>query len=272
MSRSPLPGPNVLLVGASGVGKTTSIKTLIAKGITPFCIFAEQGFEVLGDIPADKLHWQYIKPVSVPWTTLIEMNKNITAMSHDAVTAMKDAQKGKYIGFVQLLTALNNFKCDRDGKEYGDVCTWGTDRALVIDGLSGVSIMAMREVVGGKPTMHQGEWGTAMNLIEGLVQKLTSDLRTTFILMSHAEREVDEVSGGSKLMASTLGRKLAPKLPRFFSDVIFARKDGEKFTWTTIEPNADLKNRNLPLAANQSPDFGPLIENWKKNGGIISGE
>ena len=52
MARSPLPGPNILLIGASGVGKTTSIKTLIAKGITPFCLFTEPGFEVLGDVPS----------------------------------------------------------------------------------------------------------------------------------------------------------------------------------------------------------------------------
>lgn len=270
MAKSPLPGPNILLIGASGVGKTTAIKTLIDKGITPFCLFTEPGFEVLGDVLVDKLHWQYIPPANVGWESLISIAKSVTALQHDAVTALKDAQKGKYIQYVQFLTALNSFKCDRDGKDYGDVCKWGTDRAVVVDSLSGVNIMVMRHVIGGKPTSHQGEWGSAMNSLENLVQKLCTDTQCMFVLMAHAERETDEVQGGSKIMASTLGRKLAPRLPRFFSDVVYAKKEGAKFTWTTIEPNADLKNRNLPLADNLAPDFGPLIESWKKHGGVIT--
>jgi hypothetical protein len=272
MARSPLPGPNILLIGASGVGKTTSIKTLIAKGITPFCLFTEPGFEVLGDVPSPQLHWQYIAPASAPWESLIQVAKNVTMLQHDAVTAMKDSQKGRYTQYVQLLTALNSFKCDRDGKEYGDVCKWGTDRALVLDSLSGVNIMVMRHVIGGKPTSHQGEWGSAMSSLENLIQKLCTDTHCTFVLMAHAERETDEVQGGSKIMASTLGRKLAPRIPRFFSDVVYAKKEGAKFTWTTIEPNADLKNRNLPLADNLPPDFAQIITSWEKHGGTIGAE
>lgn len=272
MPKSPLPGPNVLLIGASGAGKTTAIKTLIPLGITPFCVFTEPGFEVLGDVPADKLHWQYIRPASVDWDIMIKLAANVTKLQHDSVTALKDPDKGKYIQYVQFLTALNNFKCDRDGKEYGDVCKWGTDRALIVDSLSGLNIMVMKHVIGGKPTSHQGEWGSAMNAMEGLIQKLCTDTFCTFVMMAHAEREVDEVQGGSKIMASTLGRKLAPKLPRFFSEVVLAKKEGTRFTWSNIEPNSDLKSRNLPLAENQSPDFGPLIANWKKQGGIISPE
>ena len=272
MPKSPLPGPNVLLIGASGAGKTTSIKTLIQLGITPFCIFTEPGFEVLGDVPADKLHWQYIRPASIDWGTLQNLAGNVTRLQHDAVTALKDPDKHKYTQFVDLLKALNNFKCDRDGREYGDVCKWGTDRAIVIDSLSGVNIMTMKMVIGGKPTSHQGEWGSAMNMLESLIQKLCTDTYCSFIMMAHAEREIDEVQGGAKIMAATLGKKLAPKIPRFFSDVVYAKKEGAKFSWSTIEPTADLKNRNLPLAENLPPDFEPLIKSWQSRGGIITPE
>ena len=269
--KSPLPGPNVLLLGASGSGKTTSIKTLIAAGITPFCIFTEPGMEVIGDIPSDKLHWQYIKPSITEWPAMIRMAETVTKLHHAQVTELKDPDKGKYIQYVQFLTALNNFKCDRDGKVYGDVLKWGTDKALIVDSLSGVNIMVMKHVIGGKPTSHQGEWGSAMNSIESLIQNLCMT-QCTFVLMAHTEREIDEVAGGSKLMASTLGKKLAPKIPRFFSEVVLAKKDGNKFTWTNVESNSDLKSRHLPLADNQPPDFGPLIKAWQSKGGIISQE
>jgi hypothetical protein len=89
------------------------------------------------------------------------------------------------------------------------------------------------------------------------------------MLLAHAERETDEVSGGSKIMAATLGKKLAPRLPRFFSDVVLADRQGAKFTWSTAAIGADLKARNLPIADGLPPDFGPIITNWKKQGGII---
>ena len=264
-----LPGINVFLIGETGTGKTYSIKTLINAGITPFCVFTEPGFEVLGDIPQDKLHWHYIQPADVDWATMIESARKINTLSYESLTKLTDISKGKYDQFIDLLSCLNNFKCDRDGKVYGDVCKWGTDRALVVDGLTGISDMAMNLVVGSKPVKHQGDWGVAMDNLERLIKKLCNDTDCHFILIGHTERETDEVMGGSKIMASTLGKKLAPKLPRNFSDVIMASREGSRFSWSTAAIGAALKARNLPIADGLPPNFAPLIENWKKQGGSV---
>lgn len=270
--KSPLPGVKVLLMGASGSGKTTAIETLIAKGITPFCIFTEPGFEVLGHVPADKLHWHYVRPSSQNWSSMVSTAKQINMLSFEALSKVTDPNKGQYTQFVELLTALNNFVCDRDGKAYGDVCTWGTDRAVVIDGLTGVGTMAMNLHIGGKPLRHQGEWAIGMLQVENLMGKLCTDTQSHFVLISHTEREVDEVQGGSRIMAATLGRKLAPKLPRHFSDVVLADKAGTRYSWSTAAAGADTKARNLPTQDGLPPDFGPIIESWKKQGGIITSE
>jgi hypothetical protein len=69
----------------------------------------------------------------------------------------------------------------------------------------------------------------------------------------------------AKITVSTLGRKLAPKIPRFFSEVIRARKDGAgKFFWSTQDSEADLKNRALPSGANIAQDFAPVIEAYRR--------
>lgn len=269
MGTSTLPGVNVMLMGASGSGKTTSIKTLINQGITPFCIFTEPGFEVLGDVPPDKLKWHYIKPADQPWAAMLDAAKKVNELSFESLTKVVDPNKREYKQFEDLLTSLNSFTDDRTGEKFGDCTTWGTDRAIVLDTLSGVSIMAMNLVVGGKPVRHQGEWGIAMNLLENLIQKLCTDTKCHFILLAHVERELDEAVGGSKLMASTLGKKLAPKIPRFFSDVVLSQKEGTKYTWSTAALGADLKARNLPDRDGLSPDFGQIIESWKRRGGVI---
>jgi hypothetical protein len=267
---STLPGVNVMLMGASGSGKTTSLRTLIAQGITPFVVFTEPGFEVLGDLPPEKIHWHYIKPADVPWVTMIDAAKLINTLSFEALTKVNDIKKSKYGQFVDLLSSLNNFKCDRTGESFGDVCTWGTDRAIVLDSLTGINIMAMNLVVGAKPVKHQGDWQIAMDNLERLIQKLCTDTACHFVLIAHVERELDEVQGGQRIMASTLGRKLAPKLPRLFSDVVFVDKTGPKFTWSTNALGVDLKARNLPYADGLAPDFGPLIQKWKQQGGSVA--
>jgi hypothetical protein len=129
--------------------------------------------------------------------------------------------------------------------------------------------MAMREWVGSKSLLNQGDWGIAMNGIESLVQQLCYDTTCHTVLIAHAEREIEENAGVSKIMASTLGKKLAPKLPRMFSDVVLAKRDGAKFSWTTADSTADLKARNLPIADNLQPDFGQILTKWKSQGGII---
>lgn len=264
-----LPGVNVLLFGPSGSGKTYAVRTLLEAGITPFCVFTEPGFEVLGDVPADKLHWQYIKPMTQDWTTMLDMAQKVNQLSYESLTKLSDPKRREYNQFEQLLRAFNNFTCDRTGEQFGDVSTWGTDRAIVLDSLSGVNAMSMAMQVGGKPVRDQKDWGVAQNMIEFLLQKLCIDTRAHFILIAHAERETDLVLGGTKLMVSTLGKALAPKIPRNFSDVILSTKEGAKFVWSTANPIADLKNRNLPNADNLPPTFVPIIENWKKQGGVI---
>ena len=47
-----LPGFNVLLMGATGAGKTSSIRTLVEDcGLEVFAIFTEPGMDILADIP-----------------------------------------------------------------------------------------------------------------------------------------------------------------------------------------------------------------------------
>jgi len=265
---SKLPGLNVLLMGASGSGKTHSLRTLIDAGIKPFIIFTEPGMEVLGDLPEGSYEFCYIPPATVGWDVLLKRSQMINNSSYEAITKSVDTNKRKYTQFLDVLNACNNFT-SHDGTEFGDVATWGTDRAIVVDSLSGLSVMAQHLTVGGKPTLAPGEWNIGMNVIESFIMTLTNGTHCHFILLAHMEKETDEMSGGTTLMASTLGRKLAPKLPRNFSDVIQAARGDKMWVWNTKAFGADLKARNLPWDNGMKPSFKPLIENWVKNGGTV---
>ncbi len=266
--KSPIPGPKVILMGDSGTGKTHSIRTLLDSGITPFIIFTEPGMETLGDV-LDKCHYRYIPPAQMGWEGLAKIGKMVNDLTYDGIAKMTDANKRKYTEMLQVIEQCNNFVCDRTGESYGDVMEWGTDRALVIDSLSGLNDMASQLTVGGKPVKGMQDWQVAQNMLKFFLDKLTTGCRCMFVLMTHLSREKDEISGGTTLMVNTLGQKLAPEIPKYFSDAIQAVRSGDKFTWSTAGTSIAVKARNVKIANGLPPSFQPLIQSWKSRGGII---
>jgi hypothetical protein len=265
-----VPGPKVILMGDSGTGKTEALKTLIKAGITPFIIATEQNFiQTMKDAPAGSWHYKYVNPSpDSSWGKFLDMAKKINDLSYENLTKVTDPFKQAHNKFLEIISICNNFVAEDNGVSYGDASKWQTDRALVIDSLSGVSDMAMALVVGNKPVRSMPDWGVSQNAIKTLLSLCVS-IRCTFILTAHIDREKDEITGGTTVTVKTLGQKLGPDLPRMFSDVIRTRRNADKFVWDTSDSQAVVVGRHLPFKHDLEPSFVPLIENWKKEGGKI---
>jgi hypothetical protein len=271
-----LPGVNVVLMGPAGTGKTHIIGTLVDAGVEVFYLALEPGLESLSgyyrdknkEIP-DNLHWHTLKGPKASFSEMIGNAEKINTLSLESLAKMADPNRGKHNQFISLLQALNDFPCDRTGQKYGPVNEWTPKRALVIDGLTGLGRAAMALVVGGKPVKSQSDWGIAQDQVEKLLRMLCDNCDCHFVLIAHTERETDAVLGGVKLMVSTLGAKLAPKIPSMFSDVILTVRSGTKFVWDTGNTQADLKTRNLPIKSDIEPGFGQIIKKWVQRGGKL---
>lgn len=262
-------GFNVLLMGPSGTGKTHSIGTLVDAGLEVFYVSLETGFESLAGYYRDNgkpipvnLHWHKVAAAKAGIETLISSAERINTMSLDVLAKAVDVNKSKYNQFILILQALTKFKDDRTGQEYESVDKWKNDRVLVIDGLTGICNAAMSLVIGGKPVKNQSDWGIAQNEVEKILRKLCDDCRCHFVLLGHVEREVDQVLGGVKIMVSSLGAKLSPKIPPMFSDVILTVREGATFKWDTASSQADVKTRNLPISSTNQPDFKVIYNKW----------
>lgn len=263
-------GFNTLLEGPSGTGKTYSIGTLVETGLEVHCLFLESGQESIYGYFTDKgkdvppnLHVHALRSATAGFTELIDSAKKTSTLSHEALAKMSDPNRSKYDGYINILTALNNYTDQRTGESFGPVDSWGPDRVIVIDGLTGINRASMQLVVGGKATRSQAEWGQAQFYVEELIQKLTNGCRCHFVLIAHIERETDQILGGSKITMSTLGKALAPKIPQMFSDVVLAQWSPDKgYKWSTADAQADLKVRNLKRESNLTPDFSVIYRKW----------
>lgn len=274
--KSLLSGINVMLMGPAGTGKTYSIGTLADAGVEIFYLGLEPGLESLlaywtdkgKEVPAN-VHWHQMESPKASFSELMDAATKINSMQLDTLAKMQDPNRSKHNQFIKLLEALNDFPDDRTGNRFGCVDTWGTNRALIVDGMAGLARAAMSLVVGGKPVRSQSDWGLAQDQVEKIVRLWTDNCRCHFVLIAHVEREQDAILGGIKLMVSTLGKALAPKLPPMFSDVVLTERSGANFTWNTGSAMADVKTRNLAISEKLPADFGAIISKWKSRGGVI---
>lgn len=275
--------PSILLMGPSGSGKTYSIATLLESNLEVFVVSTEpHGLETLLDVvaarnlPLSKLHFAYTSPTRPGVNQLADMAKLIANMDQKSLSDMRPANRAD-AGFIKLLTLFQNFIDDKDGKSYGPIESFGPDRAIVIDSLSGLSAMAMDLTIGDKVTANPGEWGIAMRTLDKFLLHCTSDLKCFFALTAHIEKEEDPITGAQQVMVSTLGKKLAPSIPKFFSEVILADTrvqagDKKSFTWSTNTANHVLKNRALPISSTLEPSFAPIVEAYRKRLELIQGK
>lgn len=271
-----LPGVNVLLMGPAGTGKTYSLGTMADAGVEIFYLGLEPGLESLraywtdkGNEVPENVHWHQLAAPKASFTELMDSANKINTMQLDTLSKMQDPHRSKHNQFIKMLEALNDFPDDRTGNRFGCVDTWDCGRALVVDGMAGLARAAMSLVVGGKPVRNQADWGIAQDQVEKIVRMWTDNCRCHFVLIAHVEREQDAIMGGIKLMVSTLGKALAPKLPPMFSDVILTERSGSNWTWNTGSAMADVKTRNLAVAEKLPADFGPIIKKWQSRGGVL---
>jgi hypothetical protein len=274
--------PSVILEGEMGTGKTSALRTLLMDkngGFTGpsvsgidyvFMINHEGGFEdVLGDIPAEKLGWKYIPVSEGSFDALIAMVQTINTQHPDTIQKMGGINKHMYKQFEQLLVTCNNAIDERTGKVLGPIFKFPQNWCLWYESISALTEIAKNNAIGDKPFMEMRDYQMVQNPVRKFLNHVVFSTKCLFVATAHLEREMDPTTNMPQLMISTVGKALAPVIPRFFSDVIVClRTDAPPqpptFQWATTVPGIRTKTRNLPWAQNMPPDFRPLMQRFKE--------
>lgn len=263
--------PSTLLIGPTGTGKTTACVTLLEMGLKTrlLCTEPTSPNRILEEakkrgIDTSAFEWRFVSPAVPAWDALLKSAEIVNAMSLKDIADMRSGiakPDGKQ--WIELLRSIADFKSDRSGSSLGDATEWGSDCAFVIDGLTGISTMSRNLTVGLKPNPSPGEWGVMQSNILTLMQKLTADCKAFFICIAHVERETSELTGLSNITVSTLGAKLAPKLPPLFTNVVYAKRQQTTFLWSTADSGVDTKSGDLPMSDSLPPTFKPIVESFR---------
>lgn len=256
---------NVLLEGPIGTGKTVAIGTAIPFMDHVFILALEPGIKTAIEkwrewgLDTSKVHYIYIPQAITDWPTLTEGARKLNQLSMKQAAELPAYDKHKYQQFLQIYSVCSNFTCDCCDKSWGAVDHWDADALFAIDGLSGMSRMATQFVTGSKPIRTLPEIGAAQDLIRNLLKKLTGDTSCSVVLISHIDRNLDLITGGTNITVDTIGQKLAPSIPKDFDEVVLTKRVGSTFLWSTDEAGVDLKARRLPYSSELPPTFAQLF-------------
>lgn len=274
-----LEGPKILLIGASGSGKTRSLATFAdwqsKQGRQTRITFTENGLETfLGywrdrNLPVPEgIAWHVIKTKSIPFKDLMDGAKKTGMLSYKALTELVDPNKATNNPYLKIMESLADFKDDRTGKSLGNFDSWGNDILWGCDSLSELANACMKMVIGNKPTASPSDYGVAQNNLINFLRFITQGFPPTVVLTAHIQRQTDEVSGMTKLMTKAIGKAMGDDIPQLFSETIGCVREGGAWYWDTANSALDTKTRYLPIASKIPPDGAQIMDKWIKRGSV----
>lgn len=254
-----------MIIGPSGRGKTTSIRTLPEAGLQTFVLATEPAMQVYADLHG-WIHWVFIPPFIEDWGIHVERARNIQNQTWDSLSKQEDdPHRRRYDAWMRLYGTLANFTCAECGQSFGDVKTWGHDRALVVDGLSGINQMSLDFHKGGAiADSHGRKRGIAADAVYNLFGQNLTYLNCLYALIGHSRDEFLEDERAVKTSLDILGKKTAGSWARTFNDIVLAGYDAEGFWWDNANPSANVKAGYLPMSQRHPQSFVPLVEAWRR--------
>lgn len=210
----------MMVLGISGSGKTGLIGNLAEAGYRIFAMDFDDGMDILMDEGVMKKEFRK----NVYFKTLKDNALSVGSALVPQATAWK--------GFIAALSKWEEVDSADPTKKInlGNFRSWGPKDILWIDSCTIMSDACLNETLakasrlGHRPQIQ--DYGAAMDDIQSTFELLYSPhCKCNVVVTSHLQFAADENFGGArKAMVSVLGNKLAPKIPRYFNNMVLLEK------------------------------------------------
>ena len=249
----------LLLLGETGAGKTGALGTLAAAGYRLFIADFDNGLDILRDPKVLDPKFQD----KVFFKTFYDKTQILGGNIVPSATGYTDF--GKAMG-----------KWLEGTEDLGGIYTWGPKDVFVIDSLTFLGNMIMNYVLqlagrsGQKPQLQ--DFGTAVDTQEAIIETLYNPaVKCNVVVTAHIQRQEDQSAGNIvKGFPSAIGKKLPPKIGRYFNSMVQIKKSGmggavKREMHTVATHDIDLKvSKPSIVPAVMPPDLGKLFELLKQ--------
>lgn len=210
-SRSSSTLVKIMLIGHSGAGKTGALTSLARAGYKICICDLDNGLDALVN------HLTAEEPA---------------ALSRVSYTSFRDKMKSTPAGiipdgspkaFMNAVKALDKWE---DGTNPSE---WGASTILVIDSLTNLGRAAFQWAKAMNPSAKEPrQWYyAAQDAIESVIATATAEeFATNLIVMSHIDI-VEQRDGTLQGFASSIGKALGPKIPRYFNTLASLETKGQ---------------------------------------------
>lgn len=233
----------LLLVGDSGAGKTGALASLAAAGYNLRVIDVDNGLDVLRNLLTDaKSPYPKDSVERVKYETITDKMSKVGG----------NLQPQKATVWPRVIGLLTNWVDSATGEVLGPISSWTEKDILVIDSLTMLSDAALNFILGMNSRLGQRaqlqDWGAAQDLIEGLLQMLYDEgVKCNIIVLAHITYIGGEDNGLQRGYPNTLGKKLPPKVGRYFNSMLGVKSTGQgtnlkRKILTSTSGVLDLKN------------------------------
>lgn len=196
----------VLYCGSSGTGKTGSLVSLMPDYDLRI-LDMDNGLDALVNFAKEQCPTRLS---SVEFETI--RDKYVSG-------ALGPMVQGTPKAFVRATKLLDKWTDETKPEE------WGPKKILVVDSLTQLSKAAFEWARAQNPSSKDPrQWFKgAQDVIDNVIAVLTSEtFRTNVIVLTHIDLDVDKDGTPQKAYASSIGKALGPKIPRYFNTMILA--------------------------------------------------
>lgn len=209
--RTTSPLVKIMLIGHSGAGKTGALTSLARAGYRIRVLDLDNGLDSLVN------HLREEEPAALDRVDYMSFRDKMR------ITPAGPVVDGAPRAFVNAVKAMDKWE---DGS---DPATWGPDSILVIDSLTNLGRAAFWWAKAQNPGAKEPrQWYfAAQSAIEDVIATATAEaFATNLIIMSHIDI-VEQKDGTVQGFASTIGKALGPKIPRYFNTLASLETKGQ---------------------------------------------